>query len=364
MSKITLDSVTRVDDVSLINTNFQKLQTELQDKVLYRDNPDGEPNTLETNIDANGHSIYNATEVRVTDDVYVNGESLLSIARGGVPMDTLMAAVESAQESMEASAASATESANSAALVDASNIVHKTLDETIDGIKTFNSSPIVPTLAYDDNSQSAANSAYVRQAIKKLGGSVTVSDVAPTDPENGTKWINTNDGIEYTYVVDGDSNQWVNFGGGVDFSNIVHRTGDEAIEGIKTYSISPIVPEPVVSDDSLKASSTSWTRKFFTSTSLGWGQTWQSVTASRVAGTNYTNTTGRPMQVNVVVTASSSGTSLSGYAVVSGVTVCNVATPPVAGFTPTSFFSFIVPNGATYSVTVSFGGIAAWSELK
>lgn len=59
MSKIVLDSVVSGYDLSKINSNFQKIQAELNDKVLYRNAPIGEPNTLENDIDANGKKILN-----------------------------------------------------------------------------------------------------------------------------------------------------------------------------------------------------------------------------------------------------------------------------------------------------------------
>lgn len=62
MAKIVLDTVTGGYDLSVINNNFDKIETELQNKVLYRNNPVGEANTLETDIDANGKRIYNLPE--------------------------------------------------------------------------------------------------------------------------------------------------------------------------------------------------------------------------------------------------------------------------------------------------------------
>lgn len=40
-------------------------------------------------------------------------------------------------------------------------------------------------------------------------GTYTVSSTAPTSPANGDRWFDTNSGIEYTYVNDGNSSQWV-----------------------------------------------------------------------------------------------------------------------------------------------------------
>ena len=59
MSKIVLNDITSTDQVSVINDNFDKLENELNNKVLYRNNPTGENNALITNIDANGKRIYN-----------------------------------------------------------------------------------------------------------------------------------------------------------------------------------------------------------------------------------------------------------------------------------------------------------------
>ena len=79
-------------------------------------------------------------------------------------------------------------------------------------------------------------------------------------------------------------------------------------------------------------------------------QKWVDVTSNRVSGTTYTNTTGKPIQVYVNGTGAGSP-----IVVVNGVQIASATTnyyvPP----------TFIVPNGATYSVTVA---ISKWSELR
>jgi len=47
------------------------------------------------------------------------------------------------------------------------------------------------------------------------GGGLTVSATAPSDPENGDMWFNSNDGKTYVYYTDGDSSQWVEVGASV-----------------------------------------------------------------------------------------------------------------------------------------------------
>lgn len=59
MSKITLDSLASGYSLAKLNSNFQKIETELNTKVFYRANPDGEPNALQSNVDVNGKRVYN-----------------------------------------------------------------------------------------------------------------------------------------------------------------------------------------------------------------------------------------------------------------------------------------------------------------
>ncbi len=86
---------------------------------------------------------------------------------------------------------------------------------------------------------------------------------------------------------------------------------------------------------------------------IGVGQAWQDVAGSRSASTNYTNSTGRPIQVNIYRT----GTTTSGSLIVDGVTVATVNPEPDSGATCTA----IVPNGGVYSFSASFN---LWAELR
>lgn len=88
-------------------------------------------------------------------------------------------------------------------------------------------------------------------------------------------------------------------------------------------------------------------------------QSWQNVAASRTSGATYTNTTGRPIMVSAGSLGSgSTGTATS--ATVNGVTVANNATQQVNCSTGVSF---IVPAGATYSVSATLPW-AFFSELR
>lgn len=91
---------------------------------------------------------------------------------------------------------------------------------------------------------------------------------------------------------------------------------------------------------------------------VGQGQTWQNVTASRTSGTTYTNSTGRPIQVNASIVVGSNGSSLLQ---VNGVNVSSMNNQ-FGDRNLTTTMSAIVPNGSTYGVTA--GTVNFWSELS
>ncbi|MBF8729788.1 hypothetical protein IRZ59_04965 [Pseudomonas guariconensis] len=93
---------------------------------------------------------------------------------------------------------------------------------------------------------------------------------------------------------------------------------------------------------------------------IGWGQSYQDVTASRVIGTTYTNSTGRPL---LVIIAISQGTSGVTAVDVDGVQISRV-NPSGSGEVGT--FYFVVPNGSTYNVRAVSGSrtLFSWVELR
>lgn len=66
MAKITLDTALTDYGAAKLNANFQKIANEFNNKVLYRDNPVGEPNTPTGDYDYNGKNLFNANEIRAT----------------------------------------------------------------------------------------------------------------------------------------------------------------------------------------------------------------------------------------------------------------------------------------------------------
>lgn len=60
MAKITLSDITgNYGSQQLHNANSDAIEAEFNDKVLYRDNPEGEPNQMENNLDMNSNRIIN-----------------------------------------------------------------------------------------------------------------------------------------------------------------------------------------------------------------------------------------------------------------------------------------------------------------
>jgi len=102
-----------------------------------------------------------------------------------------------------------------------------------------------------------------------------------------------------------------------------------------------------------------------TVTSIGVGQTWQDVTGSRSSGTTYTNSTGKPIMVNVFSSGIDSSFTL--YAYCQGVLVGFMGGGAGGDSRRSGFASFIVPDGGTYSVSYSGGALGTtllWAELR
>lgn len=99
---------------------------------------------------------------------------------------------------------------------------------------------------------------------------------------------------------------------------------------------------------------------------LGVGQTWQDVASSRALNTNYTNLTGKPIQVSVSVYNPTTTNAVFMVLAVGGVTVSTNQIPGATSGTNIGTLTAIVPNNTTYqlsSLTVG-AAIAYWAELR
>ena len=98
---------------------------------------------------------------------------------------------------------------------------------------------------------------------------------------------------------------------------------------------------------------------------IGVNQTWQNVTASRVAGTTYTNSTGKPIEIMASVTSSTQGPYSIDITCNGVVLNSNNYYSANAGYKGT--INAIIPNGNTYIVTLGgFGSptLGLWTELR
>ncbi len=101
----------------------------------------------------------------------------------------------------------------------------------------------------------------------------------------------------------------------------------------------------------------------WTASPIGVGQTWQNVLASRASGTTYTNSTGKPIMVNVGMLAT--GIATAGIsATVGGVTVVDFLTRGDSSWPIRHTASFIVPDNTSYVVTITSSSFNFWSELR
>jgi hypothetical protein len=88
-NKITLDTITSsFASTSLFNTNFAAIKTELDEKVLYRNNPTGEANQMLNDLDMNSNDILNASSVNA-DVIVLNGTQITPTGTTSLPASGL-----------------------------------------------------------------------------------------------------------------------------------------------------------------------------------------------------------------------------------------------------------------------------------
>lgn len=142
--------------------------------------------------------------------------------------------------------------------------------------------------------------------------------------------------------------------GGTGTSNLTANTvlignGTSAIQGVA----------PGTSGNLLTSNGTAWTST--ASTAIGVGQTWQDVTASRALATTYTNSTGRPIQVSVVL-GNYTDAAINMQLNVDGLQIATFGYGRAgAGDNGNGTCTAIIPAGSTYSVT---GYFTYWYELR
>jgi hypothetical protein len=201
------------------------------------------------------------------------------------------------------------------------------------------------------NAQDAATKAYTDAAITTAGATYllkasNLSDVAnATTSRTNLSAAKSGANSDITSITGLTTALTVVQGG----TGAATHTSNGVLIGNGTSAITTV--SPGTSGNVLTSNGTSWASVAVTS-GIGVGQTWQDVTSSRSSGVTYTNSTGKPIMVNIGENTNSAATLTVG-----GV---QVAQSTITGGDGT--MSAIVPNGTTYVAT--FGGLNFWAELR
>jgi hypothetical protein len=134
--------------------------------------------------------------------------------------------------------------------------------QTIGGVKTFTSSPVVPKAGANDDSGNAASTSFVQQEINAksvlLAGSQTITGVktfAAGARSGETIAVGSNDTtLATTEFVKAVINNPT-------FTGAVQLQGAQTISDVKTFNRSPIVPTPADADDSQNAATTEFVKR-------------------------------------------------------------------------------------------------------
>ncbi len=201
---------------------------------------------------------------------------------------------------------------------------------------TFTGTPTAPTASPGTNTTQLATTAYVLASqgtiasqnannVAITGGSITgITDLAIADGGTGASTASAA------------------------FNNLKQAATDSATGVVELATTA----EAETGTDTTRAVTPAGVEAHMVANALGWGQTWQNVTGSRSAGVTYTNSTGRPITVFMTPSTGTAGTTVE---VGSVVLLNNIPTnAPI---------TFIVPNGAAYSISGS-AGISRWVELR
>jgi hypothetical protein len=202
--------------------------------------------------------------------------------------------------------------------------------------------PTAPTATAGSNTTQLANTAFVKQEIVALGlGTMSTQNKTAVDITGGTIV-----GITDLAVADGGT-------GASTF------TANSVVLGNGTSALNGNMVAPSTSGNLLTSNGTTWQSS--APLGVGLGQTWSDQTTNRVAGTTYTNSTGKPIVFTVSGISTAASASIYGY--VNGVFLVFGSSSAGAN-TLVAGFTLVVPNGATYKADIGNCYISIWSELR
>ena len=234
MAKVVIPEITAgYASVAALNEHLQTLEDELNNKVLYRDNPVGEPNSMQGDLDMNGHRILNALastgdgfvwrgnwttglSYTINDLVYSGGSSYICLvshtasALFGTDLGTGKWQVIAAQgasgagtgdmlkaDNLAGMASAATSRANIGAASSGANSDITSLNNPATGAAT------ATTQAANDNSTKVATTAYADRL--KIATQVAPGADGNVLTSNGSEWTSAAPASTSIFTEDYDS---------------------------------------------------------------------------------------------------------------------------------------------------------------
>lgn len=232
MSKITLNDVTNINSITTINENFDKLEQELQNKVLYRNNPVGEPNAMLRDIDMNGFSLLNVSKVYTEEGTWASAAEVLAVQTA---VEADRAEVAANKDIVVAAKDTTITNANIVASLydqfDDRYLGAKASDPSVDndgnslvqGALYFNTGGTPQMKVYNGSAWQAV-ATFNTTTTTSIDASLYPSQLEAEQGTNNTKVLTP---LRAAQAIAANT-------------GIVHRTGDETIAGIKTFSSPPI----------------------------------------------------------------------------------------------------------------------------
>lgn len=269
MSKIVLNDVTNLSSLSVINDNFDKIEQELQNKVHYRDNPEGEPNTFENDVDLNGNNIYNVENLTVANSFTVNGKNIEEV------VDDAIAGIEQSAESAANSATAAANSAASAfssaasATASAATATTKASEASTSATNAGNSATAAAlsatasassaTAASGSATSAASSSSTATTQASNASSSASAAATSATNASNSAtssassataSASSASSAAVSAIAADASADEAAASAASVNDANLVHKAGTETITGVKTFT-QPVYAPMIVTNSSL-----------------------------------------------------------------------------------------------------------------
>ena len=220
--------------------------------------------------------------------------------------------------------------------------------QTITGVKTFTSSPIVPT---PTTGTQAVNKDYVDNLKTIATGTATF-----TATTNNINLTGIGIGVEVGDVIQ--------ISGAIDAKNNSEFTVEVITDANNIIVNQAHANKGTTKNVATQAGDTGVTIKLLAkwyNAPIGLGQGWVDVTINRALNTNYPNNTNRSIGFLPTCIDNNTGNI---YVVIDGVTVCNWDNANADGQDIVPFGEITISKGSIYSLTHLNAGVSLWLELR